>query len=87
MKTAVISRVRNEIDIIVDTLVVLDDGSSDGTYDLLLALQAAGLPLVVISEPSIGYEQSRYMSRLLHMAVEDFKADWILPLDADEVGD
>ena len=43
-----------------------------------------GLPLVVLRAPVIGYEQSRYMTRLLQMAVDQFGADWVAPLDADE---
>src|SRR3977135_4271324 len=94
MKLVAISRVKNELDIIeafvrhhsqyFNTLIVLDDGSSDGTYEVLQALQAAGLPLVLMREPSVGYEQSRYMTRLLRMAVDQFGADWIMPLDADD---
>jgi glycosyltransferase involved in cell wall biosynthesis len=94
MKLVAVSRVRNEADIIeafvrhhavlFDKLIVLDDGSCDGTYEALLLLQAEGLPLVVLRAPVIGYEQSRYMTRLLQMAVDQFGADWVAPLDADE---
>jgi len=94
MKLVAVSRVRNEADIIeafvrhhavlFDKLIVLDDGSCDGTYEALLLLRAEGLPLVVLRAPVIGYEQSRYMTRLLQMAVDQFGADWVAPLDADE---
>ena len=94
MKLIAISRVKNELDIVeafvrhhsqlFNTLIVLDDGSTDGTYEVLQQLQAAGLPLVLMRDPSVGYEQSRYMSRLLRMAVDQFGADWVMPLDADE---
>src|SRR5215470_3788379 len=94
MKLVAVSWVRNEIDIIeafvrhnarhVDKLIVLDDGSTDGTYDVLRSLRSAGLPLVLMREPSTGIEHGRQMTRLLHMAVQQFGADWIVPLDADE---
>jgi len=94
MKIVGISRVRNETDIIesfirhhaalFDKLIVLDDGSSDGTYEKLRSLRGEGLPLVVMRSPVIGYEQSRYMTRLLHSAIDQFGADWVVPLDADE---
>jgi hypothetical protein len=94
MKSIAITRVRNELDIIeafvrhhahhFEKLIILDDGSSDGTYEVLLALQTAGLPLVVMREASVGRAETRYMPRLLRMAVDQFGADWIIPLDADE---
>jgi hypothetical protein len=94
MNLVAISWVKNEVDIIEAFIrhhshyfnkhIVIDDGSSDGTYEVLRSLEAAGLPLVLTREPSVGYQQSRSMTRLLHMAVDHFHADWIMPLDADE---
>jgi hypothetical protein len=94
MKLIAVSRVKNEIDIIeafvrhharhFDKLIILDDGSTDGTYDMLQCLRDAGLPQVLLREASVGYEQSRYMTRLLHVAAQQFGADWVAPLDADE---
>lgn len=94
MKLVAISRVRNEADIIepfvrhhavyFDKIIILDDGSNDGTFDALRKLRAEALPLVVVKEPTVGYEQSRYMTRLMQMAVHQFGADWVAPLDADE---
>jgi hypothetical protein len=94
MKLIAVSRVKNEIDIIeafvryharyFDKLIILDDGSTDGTVDVLKSLRAAGLPLVLLREAAVGYEQSDYMTKLLRMAVSQFGADWVAPLDADE---
>ena len=93
MRLIAVSRVRNEADIIeafvrhharyFDLLVIDDDGSTDGTYEMLCSLQVAGLPLDVSRVPVVGYEQSRHMTRLLRTAV-DRRADWVVPLDADE---
>ena len=64
---------------------MLDDGSSGRTYgEVLRSLQAAGLPVVLLREPTVGYEQRRYMTLLLRMAVDQFGADWVAPLDAVE---
>lgn len=94
MKLVAISRVKDELDIIepfvrhhahtFDTHIVLDDGSSDGTYETLQELKRAGLPLVVIRQPSVGYRQRQFMTALLRLAADEFGADWIVPLDADE---
>jgi Glycosyl transferase family 2/Alpha 1,4-glycosyltransferase conserved region/Glycosyltransferase sugar-binding region containing DXD motif len=94
MKLIAISRVKDELDIIepfvrhhahhFDTHIVLDDGSSDGTYEVLQKLKLCGLPLVVIRQPSVGYVQHQYMTSLLRLAVREFGADWVMPLDADE---
>jgi hypothetical protein len=94
MKLVAVSRVKNEVDIIesfvrhnagyFDKLIILDDGSTDGTVDVLKSLRAAGLPLVLLQEGAVGYEQSYYMTKLLRLAVSQFGADWVAPLDADE---
>lgn len=94
MKLVCISRVKNEIDIIeafvrhhvayFDKLIIVDDASSDGTCEVLRAMREEGLPLVVLRQRTVGYEQSRHMTRLMHMAVDQFGADWVVPLDADE---
>lgn len=94
MKLVCISRVKNEVDIIeafvrhhlayFDKLIIADDCSSDGTYEVLRALREEGLPLVLLRQATVGYEQSRHMTRLMRMAVDQFGADWVMPLDADE---
>ena len=94
MKLVAIARVKNELDIIeafvrhhaqhFDKLIVLDDGSSDGTYQILQQLRSVYRDLVVLRQPTIGYMQAQYMTLLLRMAVDKFGADWVAPLDADE---
>jgi hypothetical protein len=94
MKLVAVCRVRNEVDIVeafvrhhcayFHKLIILDDGSTDQTLQVLRALQADGLPLVVLSEQAVAYEQSRYMTLLMRLAVDQFGADWVAPLDADE---
>jgi hypothetical protein len=94
VRVVAISCVKNEGDLVeafirhtaavADHLIVLDNGSTDGTRDILSALQRRGLPLDVVDDPSIGQWQWKRMTRLMHTAALDCGADWVLPLDADE---
>ena len=92
MKVVGLYLVRNEIDIIelnlryhlgtvLDQAIVVDNGSSDGTLELLTRL-AGDLPLTVASEPG-GYAQSELITRMARQASRA-GADWVLPIDADE---
>jgi hypothetical protein len=95
MKIVAVACVRDEIDIIeafvrhtlhwVDHLVVLDNGSTDGTHAILEALRAEKLPVELVADPSPGKYQSRRITRLMReSAIGRHGADWVLPLDGDE---
>lgn len=95
MRVVAIGMVRNEIDIVeafvrhalaqFDHLVVLDNGSHDGTLDVLRSLQREGLALDVVEDTELGKRQSERTTRLMREhAVARQCADWILPIDADE---
>jgi hypothetical protein len=91
-----ISCVKNENDIIeafvrhtltfVDKLVVLDNGSTDGSLEILRALREhGGLPVDIVEDPSPGHWQWQRMTRLMNeFAVGKYGADWVVSLDADE---
>jgi len=95
MNVVAIACARDEIDIIepfvrhtlalAARLVVLDNGSTDGTRDVLASLANEGLPLDVIDDPSPGKYLSQRLTALMHhQAIEKYHAEWVLPLDADE---
>jgi hypothetical protein len=92
MKVVGLYMVRNEVDIIetnlrhhlatvLDEAIVLDNGSSDGTLELLVDL-AGELPLQLTVEDGSQYQSGR-TTRMARYATQQ-GADWVLPIDADE---
>lgn len=97
MRLVAVSIVKNEADIIeafirhslawVDHHLVFDHDSTDGTREILGALQAEGLPLKLFTDDALGNLQQARSNHLTRLAARDFSAAWILPLDADEILD
>lgn len=89
-----IAMVRDEADVIagtlrhmageVDRLLVADNGSTDGTREILGEL-AGELPLTVVDDHEVAYYQSVKMTALARQAAEDLDATWVVPFDADEL--
>jgi hypothetical protein len=97
MKTIIaVVQVQNEADIIeslcryyccfCDGVIVTDDMSSDNTIEILNHLVEEGLPVYITDDESIdhglGSINARYQQ--IHLAVDKYNADIILPIDADE---
>lgn len=88
-----ISMVKNEADILestvrhtfaqgIDRLFVVDNGSTDGTRELLERL-AGEFPISIGDDSEVGYYQDHKMTALAH-AARRHGAEWIVPIDADE---
>jgi len=85
---------RNEADIVdsqlayhlnagVDFVVATDNGSTDGTTDILEQYAQAGV-LHLRREPGDAILQSQWVTRMARLAASDFGADWVINADADE---
>jgi hypothetical protein len=67
----------------VDFVVATDNGSTDGTTDILERYARAGV-LHLIREPGDAILQSEWVTRMARLAATDFGADWVINADADE---
>lgn len=86
--------VRDEADIIVpmieyhlsagvDVMLITDNGSRDGTRELL-DLYSADSRVTVLDEPESRGEQARIVTGMARRAATDFDATWVINADADE---
>jgi glycosyltransferase involved in cell wall biosynthesis len=94
MKLVMTLLVRDEEDIVADNLdfhlaqgvdevIVTDNGSVDGTLEILRAYEARGLVRIIV-EPTDDYSQGRWVTRMARLAATEHNADWVINNDADE---
>lgn len=67
-----------------DYVVILDDGSEDGTVEICRR-GLAGVPVKIISNAVPGFHNEILLRKQLWNLAADTDPDWILILDADEV--
>ena len=93
-KIVVISMVKNEADVIesfvrhsltfADEILIADHASSDKTGEILRALQEEGLPIHIKRLFQVELAHAEVMNGLMWEAMEQYGADILLPMDADE---
>jgi hypothetical protein len=93
---AMLMLVRDEIDIIeqniefhlrfgIENFVVTDNGSVDGTRDILADFQRRlGKSMVIIDDAEPAYHQSVRVNRMIQVGKKQFRPRWIISSDADE---
>ncbi|MDO8948681.1 MAG: glycosyltransferase family 2 protein [Desulfocapsaceae bacterium] len=95
MRLIGVSMVKNEIDIIeyfvrhnlkfLDALLIIDNGSIDGTREMLSKLMSEEkLPIAIFDAPEMGHCQSEKTTELASRTDQFLQSDFILVLDADE---
>jgi glycosyltransferase involved in cell wall biosynthesis len=94
VKISMVMMVKNEEDVIeqnirfhaaigVDNFVVLDNGSTDNTTDILKELSKT-YEISLEYNPSTAYKQKEWMTKLAKKAKKIYNPDWIINNDADE---
>jgi glycosyltransferase involved in cell wall biosynthesis len=87
--------VRDEADIIdlflryhtragIDALIVTDNGSRDGTREILQQYRRDGAIAEIIDQPSHIFDQPRFVDRMIRHARDHYAADYCINSDADE---
>jgi glycosyltransferase involved in cell wall biosynthesis len=94
MRIVAATRVLDEADIIeafvrhtasfVSHHIFMDNGSNDGTVEILRKLAEEGLGITVFQNKSVHYNELSFNTFLYEQAVKTHSADWVLFVDADE---
>ena len=93
MRCVSISVVKNEADVIeamvrhniqfLNFMTFVDNGSLDGTFEILMALKQEGLPIDVLRDDIVGHVQAKIIETFINSDGCDRSA-YVFALDADE---
>ena len=94
MRIVAITRVLDEADVIeafvrhnaafVQHHVFIDNGSVDGTIEILPALRDEGVPLSVWQNHCVSFNEANHLTFLFRQASAQHEPDWVLCIDCDE---
>ena len=70
---------------IFDGMVISDNGSNDSTLDILYKLKEEGYNIDILVDESQYFDQLVKKNELLQYTFKNHKADFVFPLDADEL--
>lgn len=65
-------------------MIIIDNGSTDGTIDILNALIEEGLPITLLDASSYFYDQYLIENKVIQDIIRNESFDFLFPLDADE---
>ena len=95
MRLGAVMMVRNEADIIeasirhnlrlLDHILVIDHCSDDGTALIVRAMIDEGLPVSLVTDNSLAFRQGLRSTEGARWLFDHENADWVFPLDADEL--
>ena len=101
MRLVAITRILNEADLVeafvrhtaalVDHHIFLDNGSTDGTLEILESLKGEGVSVEIHHNAEVEFAEVHQLNLLFRLAAstrgtgpDQQGADWVIPLDADE---
>src|SRR5665213_27958 len=79
-----LQRLTKQLMSIADMTIILDDHSTDGSYEWLRAYATATTNFLVVRQPVMDYNGGRDWN-VLHDLAGKYSPDWIFCIDADEL--
>lgn len=94
MRIVTLSKIKNEADMIesfvryhgeiVDEMFFVENGSTDGTLEILYALREEGYSLTIFDEREAVFDELKFINKYAGIILREDEVDWLVPIDADE---